>query len=295
MGFFVKEKLLDYRKYKLDIWGNFRNSLLINTPWINYSYKYLNSKYYTYKSSLEKNARRPKSRRFKKSIVNEYFYKMLLIKTLINKIFKEKISKKRERIMMFFFNKKGKKGYYINKRRYFIYETRDVYVKPKIYKFKKGFSTLRIARNFFIMYTYKQLRYLNKKAKRQDGIFEQNYLLLMELKLPNFMYRSSFIPNMFESIKFIKNSNVWVNKEFIPLIFYSIRLMDMVGFRILHKGYIYWEFYKRLRRKAFLFLFPRYMYISLTFFFIFCIKIPKIKDIINPINVDMYRVGSFIN
>lgn len=295
MGFFVKEKLLDYRKYKLDIWGNFRNSLLINTSWINYSYKKIYSKFYTYKSSLKINSFRSKFRRFKKNIISELIYKLFLIRTLINNVFKEKISKKRERIMMFFFNKKAKKGYYINKRRYFIYETRDVYVKPQIYKFKKNFSTLRITRNFFIMYTYKQLRYLGKKAKKLDGTFEQNYLLLMELKLPNFMYRSSFIPNMFESINFIKNSNVWVNKNFIPLIFYSIKLMDMVGFRILHKGYIYWEFYKRLRRKAFLFLFPRYMYISLTFFLIFCIKIPKIKDIINPINVDMYRVGSYIN
>ena len=29
MGFFVKQKLLDYKKYKLDIWGTVRNSFLI--------------------------------------------------------------------------------------------------------------------------------------------------------------------------------------------------------------------------------------------------------------------------
>ena len=54
---------------------------------------------------------------------------MSIIKTLVNKIFKEKLSKKRERIMMFFFNKKRKKGYFINKRRFFIYETRDLYMR----------------------------------------------------------------------------------------------------------------------------------------------------------------------
>jgi hypothetical protein len=29
MSFFVKQKLLDYKKYKLDIWGIVRNSFLI--------------------------------------------------------------------------------------------------------------------------------------------------------------------------------------------------------------------------------------------------------------------------
>ena len=29
MGFFVKKRLLDYRKYKLDIWGIVRNSFFI--------------------------------------------------------------------------------------------------------------------------------------------------------------------------------------------------------------------------------------------------------------------------
>jgi hypothetical protein len=58
------------------------------------------------------------------------------------------------------------------------------------------------------MYTYRQLKQKAKKAKRTDGLFEQNYMLLIECKLPSFIYRSSFFPNMFDSIYFVKKSNV---------------------------------------------------------------------------------------
>jgi ribosomal protein S4 len=64
------------------------------------------------------------------------------------------------------------------------------------------------------MYTFKQLKKVVKKAKKKDGLFEQNFIILMECKLPSFIYRSSFLPNMFESIHYIKNSNVAVNKKF---------------------------------------------------------------------------------
>jgi hypothetical protein len=80
--------------------------------------------------------------------------------------------------------------------------------KKKIYKTKKDFSSLRVTKLFYIIYNYRQLKNLCRKAKKQIGAFEQNYLLLLECKLPSFIYRTSFMPNMFESIDFIKNSNV---------------------------------------------------------------------------------------
>jgi hypothetical protein len=69
--------------------------------------------------------------------------------------------------------------------------------------------------------------------------------------------------------------------------------MDIVTFRIWEKSYIYWNFYKRLKKRAFLFCFPKYMYISITFFFIICLNNPKNSDIINPISMDFYKATSF--
>jgi hypothetical protein len=69
--------------------------------------------------------------------------------------------------------------------------------------------------------------------------------------------------------------------------------MDLVTFRVWEKNYIYWTFYKRLKKKAFLFFFPKYMYISIYFFFILYLHTPKKLDIINPISMDFYKASSF--
>jgi hypothetical protein len=126
---------------------------------------------------------------------------------LFSKIFKLVPPKKNSRLFSFFFRRvfKRKKIYF---RRPFIYEIRSRYTKRKKRRLNRQFRSLRIVRLFYIMFTYKQLKKIIKKAKKKDGLFEQNYLLYMENKLPSFIYRSSFIPNMFDSLKFIKKSNV---------------------------------------------------------------------------------------
>ena len=295
MSFFVKQKLLDYKKYKLDIWGIVRNSFLIKDKWKNYNYSKLIRKYKMYKKIRKQNYSKRHKYPHNKNLDKNYIYKIKLLKNLIKIVFKLKPSKKINKICLYFFNKKKRR---INldwwKKKYFIYEVRDVYIKKKRYNYKKEFSDLRLAKNFYIMYTYKQLRKIARKAKKKDGIFEQNYISFIEFKLPSFIYRTGLLPNMFESINYIKGNNVAVNKIFRSFIFFSIKIMDIVTFRILQKSYIYWNFYKRLRRKAFLFFFPKYMYISIIFFLIICLNIPKKKDLINPISMDIYKASSFV-
>jgi ribosomal protein S4 len=82
------------------------------------------------------------------------------------------------------------------------------------------------------MYTFKQLKKIVKKAKKKDGLFEQNFISLMECKLPFFIYRSSFLPNIFESIYYVKNNNVAVNKLFWSSIFFRVKTMDIITFRV---------------------------------------------------------------
>jgi hypothetical protein len=88
---------------------------------------------------------------------------------------------------------------------------------------------------------------------------------------------------------------VAINKIFCSFIFFSVKTMDIVTFRVWEKSYIYWNFYKRLKKKAFLFSFPKYMYVSIVFFFLICLNIPRKNDIINPITMDFYKASSFSN
>lgn len=297
MGFFVKQRLLDYKKYKLDIWGIVRNSFLIEDKWKKYNYLKLMKKYKMYKEAKKRNLKdeNKRDKRLFKILNQRFLYKTKLLRNLTKVVFNLKPSKKANKICFFFFDRRKRR---INlewwKKKYFIYEVRDFYIKRKRYHYKKEFSDLRLAKNFYIMYTYRQLRRIAKKAKKKDGVFEYNYISLMELKLPSFIYRTSLLPNMFESINFIKGNNVAVNKIFRPLIFFSVKRMDIVTFRVWEKSYIYWNFYKRLRRRAFLFSFPKYIYISIIFFFIICLNMPRKMDIINPISIDFYKASSFL-
>jgi ribosomal protein S4 len=82
------------------------------------------------------------------------------------------------------------------------------------------------------MYTLKKLKKIVKKAKKKDGVFELNLLNFMECSLPAFVYRASFLPNMFESLNYIKSNNIAVNKIFKCNVSYIVKPMDLVTFRI---------------------------------------------------------------
>jgi len=328
MAFHAKQRILYYKRFKVDIWGIFKNTLQLKKD------KYNNFLgIYSGKAGFFKFISKTNKRKYKAQLIYRDYYfskkeekrgykwrgmlvtkKMkewlpkywistdyvkdlslnyILISNLFFKVFRIKIKKKLIKIFSIFNIKARikKKIYY---RHPFIYEVRDKVIRKKIYFTKKQFASLRIARLFYIIYNYKQLKILNKKAKKKDGLFEQNYILLMECKLSSFIYRSSLFSNMFESIIFVKNNNVWINKKFIPYIYYVVKSTDFVGFRILHKIYIYWNFFKRLRRRAFIFLLPKYIYISLIFLWLILIRIPLKNDIINPISIDLYRISNYV-
>ena len=298
MGHSLKQRLSIYKIYKLDIWGIVRNSFHIEARWRNFNYSKLTRKYTMYKEAQKHNLKKIKNKRyddiFGKKLERIYVYKLKIYKMLIKKVFKIKPSKKINKICLFFFNRKRKKrNFDWWKKKFFIYEVRDTYIKKKKYTYKKEFVDIRLAKNFYIIYTLKKLKKIVKKAKKKDGVFEINLISLMECSLPAFVYRASFLSNMFESLNYVKSNNIAVNKIFKCYVSYIINPMDLVTFRIWEKNYIYWTFFKRLKKKAFLFFFPKYMYVSISFFFILYLYPPKKLDIINPIFMDFYKASSF--
>lgn len=335
MSYLAKQKLVYYKRYKLDIWGLFRNTL--QTLQDNTVYRFpnglftlridkkiknesdkelldLKERFFKAKKLHFSNVKKkiPKSHKSPGSISTDYekytqkkrdlkelliecksLHKRILLLSLLHKfVFKFGISLKMNKIFMMFLSKKQlqQKIYF---RRPFIYETREPTIRFKIRRMNYQFVSLRVIKLFYVMYSYRQLKHIARKAKSKFGVFEQNYLYMMECKLPSYIYRTSLFSNLFESIKFVKGGNVWINKKFKPLLYYSVKLYDIVGFRVLYKGFVFWNFYKRLRRKAFMFLFSRCIYVSMTFFCTILIHMFSQKDIINSFNVDYYRVASY--
>jgi ribosomal protein S4 len=75
-------------------------------------------------------------------------------------------------------------------------------------QFNFEYTTYRLLKIFFVMYSYNQLRQIMFKAKLQNGVFEHNFIEIIESKLPSYLYRSSLFPTIFESLTFVKQSNV---------------------------------------------------------------------------------------
>jgi len=81
-------------------------------------------------------------------------------------------------------------------------------ITKKKRKINEQFISFRLVKLFYVMYNYRQLKKIAKKAKFKNGVFEQNYLLIIECKLPSYLYRTSLLPTIFDSLQFVKTGNV---------------------------------------------------------------------------------------
>lgn len=334
MSFLAKQRLSYYKKYKLDIWGFLHNTLQVledntlykvhnifkynrklTTRWkeINWEYGKYHKQVFLELFKIHKRRIRRKITR-DEAIINleqlkeshsyknldrmtqlryKIFLENILAYNLWNVFIKQTISKRLSNIFNVLLTTKSDrmKIYF---RRPFIYEPRVSMSSKRRRKINEQFISSGIVKLFYVMYNYRQLKKIAIKAKLQNGVLEHNYLSIIESKLPSYIYRISFFPTIFESLDFVKNGNVWVNKEYKPFIYYNIQLFDFVGFRPVYKSYIVWSFFKRLRRRAFLFMFPKCIYVSLAFLFVILIKRIKYTDIINTFNFDYYRIVNYL-
>lgn len=207
-------------------------------------------------------------------------------------IFKSKISRRLVKIFKTIVRRKPlvKKRYF---RNFFIYDPRYGFQKYKKFKANFEFVSVRVIKLFYIIYNYKQLKKIIRKSNLKNGMFDQNFFYFIECKLPSYIYRTSLFSTLFDSIKMVKGGNVWINKKYKPLLYYNVNLFDIVGYRPLYKSFIFWNYFRRLRRKAILFMNPRCIYLSYIFFFTILLKRFKKKDIINTFSVDYFRCLSF--
>lgn len=113
----------------------------------------------------------------------------------------------------FFFFKQFKKkmSLRILARRPFVYRIDILRRKMVRHKHKWSFITLRLVKFYYSLLSYKQFRNLARLAKKKDGLFENNYVLSLEGRLVNFLYRTSLVDTIFNSIRLIKNGFVTIN------------------------------------------------------------------------------------
>lgn len=330
MSYLVKQQVFYYKKFRIDIWNAFKNTLQVThssvfrklkntykrTRKLKGAFRYFNRLYkrfkkeffeckqqyveqkknlfnqliiYAQKKLLQKKKMKLRYLNFNRS----KRYIKILIRSNLSRFLTQTVSCRSSALYKPFvdYEDNYQKVFF---RRHFVYEAQGPIIKRKKRRFNEQFVSFRFIKIFYVMYTYRQLKQIAIKAKLKSGVFEQNYLQIIECKLPSYLYRTAFFPTIFEGIDFVKTSNVWVNKEFKPLIHYSVRLFDIIGFRILYKSYVLWCFFRRLRRRAFAFMFSRCIYVSLRFLFTMLISRFMLDDLVNSFDFDYYRIARHI-
>jgi Na+-transporting NADH:ubiquinone oxidoreductase subunit NqrE len=106
-------------------------------------------------------------------------------------------------------------------------------------------------------------------------------LLALEGRLLSMLYRTSFVSNMFESLFFVKNSFITLNKKVHSYSNQQVNLYTILSFHPIIKNRIYFSLAERLiKNKRSLFNPPKYFFISYWFLFAYMFKAPQQKKLV---------------
>jgi hypothetical protein len=241
MAYLAKQRMFYYKKYKIDIWNVFKNTLQLKDDFTFYlnkkriygkRRKKIRKLHYlmrlnndikmqlNFKLNLINNDNKSiKAVKEKKNVkkltknlnLNERKKTRIITNILIHEnlltFMKCTVSKKSSILFNTFI---GENVFYqkIFYKKPFLYEVKIPRKRKKRRKANVQFVSFRFMKLFYIMYNYRQIKRMVRKAKLQNGVFEQNFLLMVECKLPQYLYRVSFFPTIFDSLEFVKTGNV---------------------------------------------------------------------------------------
>lgn len=160
-------------------------------------------------------------------------------------------------------------------------------------KFDKRFISLRLARLYFLTIKDHQFRKIFKTASKLDGNLEENYCLILECRVLALFYRTNFMCNLFDIIRFIKNGNVYLDFKKVKNINGNIKVNSFLTCS--HKSILTLQsnLRKRLNREIVLFSTPKFLFVSYFFFFSYLMKKPRKKDFVYPFSLDIQRITGY--
>lgn len=159
--------------------------------------------------------------------------------------------------------------------------------------FNKRFVSVRLTRLYFLTFQDYQFRKMFKRAAKMDGNLEMNYCYMLEGRLLSVVYRSNFLSNIFQIIRFIKENNVCIDFKANNSINTYVKVGKFLTFNNNIGDKLLLDFKRRLKSKAVLFTIPRYMFISYKFIFFLLIAYPTKRDLVYPISLDIQRITGY--
>lgn len=200
-----------------------------------------------------------------------------------------------KRPFKFFLKRRKERKVFIRQKheRYFYQIARTSFIKRRR-RLNKRFTSIRIVKLFYLTLTYKQIYKMAQTAKKRDGFFANNYLLALEGRLLSFLYWTGFVSNMFESLFYIKQKFVILDKKITNFANKQACLFQILSFHPMIKKKIYRDLLTRIvTDKRTLFNPPKYIYVSYWFLLAFMIAPPR--KLIYPLwFFDCYRATGFV-
>ena len=131
------------------------------------------------------------------------------------------------------------------------------------------------------------------KARKLTGDLESNYCHLLEGRLLPLFYRTNFLSNIFKTISFIKDSNVFLNLININYVNFLVKISTFITFNKKYIKKIKYQMNQRIKINAVLFNTPKFLFISFRFWFCFFFRKPVKKDLVYPISIDIQRITGY--
>lgn len=249
----VKKLLRVVHKFKKDVW----NLSLVTKCW---RLRYLSD--------------------FTKASKLGYFYCMNIDMSVRYKYF----------FLYFYYKYKKNKKAFRKKIKPFIYRIDTVEKRIFKKKWKRKFLTLRLVKFFYAFLSYKQFRRMARLAKRKSGLFETNYILALEGRIVNFIYRTGIVDTIFHAYYFVKGGFITKNWKIITFPNETVNLFDIVSFLPFIFCDRWADYYFRLFHFNLVHPPMRCMFVSIIFLFFYFFIPPNRKDIPNRKIIDIYRL-----
>jgi hypothetical protein len=122
--------------------------------------------------------------------------------------------------------------------------------------------------------SFKYFKRLARLAKKKDGLYEHNFVLFLESRLVNFLYRTSLVESIFQALFYVKGGYVTLNRKVCSFPNKRCSLFDFLSFLPIILYDILLVFFFRLTMHLVLHPPLRYMFISFIFVFGFIFKLP---------------------
>jgi ribosomal protein S4 len=152
-------------------------------------------------------------------------------------------------------------------------------------RFCKNLDILKKLSFFYGGLRKKKIKQIGFIAKKKKGIFLDNFLLLLELRLCVIIFKMNFCKTILEAIHFIYAGYILVNKTVIKNINYIVKIGDVIEVINYKRKYFYINFIKNCFKKQLLELQTHYLIINYELMSCIVITNPKPELIKYPFKI----------